>query len=177
MQFQRDGTSIWFWKWLRCFCIFPNQHLDTRIWDSQKVKENLIWQMKIFKKCAQFLFPVPLLSFNGKWRRLTNSDTFFILIIQIIIIQIVIIQIIVIQMVIIIIIIIQVVGGGSGGIASARRAAEFGVKVNLLKKLFPDFFFSLGGPLKKWFQDFFYCYIFFRWALWREVGWGEPASM
>ena len=87
------------------------------------------------------MFPVPLLSFNGKWSKLENSDTFSILIIQIIIIQIVIIQIISIQVIIIqiiiiqvVIIIIQVVGGGSGGIASARRAAEFGVKVNLLRE-------------------------------------------
>ncbi len=32
-----------------------------------------------------------------------------------------------------------VVGGGSGGIASARRAAEFGVKVGLIEKQ------ALGG--------------------------------
>ena len=33
---------ILIFQWLQCICIFPNQHLDTRIWDSQKVKENLI---------------------------------------------------------------------------------------------------------------------------------------
>ena len=38
-----------------------------------------------------------------------------------------------------------VIGGGSGGIASARRAAEFGVSVGLIEKQ------ALGGTCVRFF--------------------------
>ena len=40
-----------------------------------------------------------------------------------------------------------VIGGGSGGIASARRAAEFGVSVGLIEKQ------ALGGTCVSKFQN------------------------
>ena len=64
---------------------------------------------------------------------------------------------------------LKVLGGGSGGIASARRAAEFGVKVNHLKVL-PKVEELLLGFLS---VKIFSC----RWVLWRGVGWEGLALM
>ena len=48
-----------------------------------------------------------------------------------------------------------VIGGGSGGIASARRAAEFGVKVAVVEEA------RWGGTCVSYFLNFFFFVFFF----------------
>ena len=67
------------------------------------------------------------------------------------------------------------VGGGSGGIASARRAAEFGVKVEHNKSRDdPEEFFlfvKICPKKEDWVSAILHPFPLLRWALLREAAW------